>query len=374
MTYPYYIGLMSGTSADAIDAVLIEAAPQHFELCATHTHPLPDAYRQAVLHLSQSDAPVYPWQIAALDQETADLCAEAVNCLLSKSSLTPAEIQAIGSHGQTLYHLAPQQARAEQRPFTWQIGDPNRLAYRTGIPVVADFRRKDMAAGGQGAPLVPAFHAALLRHPQENRAVLNIGGIANLTLLPADTRQPVQGFDTGPGNALLDAWAQRHLQQPLDAKGAWAAGGEPLADLLARCLSDPYFALPAPKSTGRDYFNLKWLEQHLSDHSIAPQAVQATLLHLTVHSISQAVRPFQPQRLLVCGGGVHNEFLMQQLQTQLAQIPVESTAAQGVEPDWVEASCFAWLAQQRLLARPGNLPSVTGATTSLVLGGLYLPA
>ncbi len=370
MSDPYYIGLISGTSADAIDAVLIQTAP--WQLLASYAHPLPPDYRQAILTLSQSNAPVYPYQIAQLDQRSADLYAEAVNILLQQAGIPAAQIQAIGSHGQTLYHLAPQQATAEQTPFTWQIGDPNRLAYRSGIPVVADFRRKDMAAGGQGAPLVPAFHAALFRDRQENRVILNTGGIANITVLPAETTQAVLGFDTGPANALMDAWILRHLGKSYDEKGNWAKTGKVQTDLLEACLSDPYFALAAPKSTGRDYFNLSWLEKYLPNNA-APQDVQATLLQLSISSILDAVRPHRPHRLLVCGGGAHNAYFMQQLQAQLADIPVASTAQYGLAPDWVEACCFAWLAQQRIKGVAGNLPSVTGAAKALVLGGLYLP-
>ncbi len=370
----HYIGLISGTSADAIDAVLVNASSEGFQLLASHAHPLPDDYHQTVLDLSQSAQPVYPWQIARLDQETAELFAQAVQALLQKAEMSATQIQAIGSHGQTLYHLAPQQTQAGQVPFTWQIGDPNRLAYRTGIPVVADFRRKDMAAGGQGAPLVPAFHYAQFRHPKENRIVLNTGGIANITVLPADTQQAVLGFDTGPANCLMDAWILRHKALSMDENGAWAATGQVLPVLLERCLNDPYFALAPPKSTGRDYFNLSWLAPHLEGLEWTPQNVQATLLQLTIETVIQAIQPYSAHRLLVCGGGAYNAHFMQQLQTQLPHLSVESTEHQGLSPAWVEACCFAWLAQQRLQAQPGNLPSVTGAAQALVLGGLYLPA
>lgn len=373
MSSSYYIGLISGTSADAIDAVLVQSPPDNFQLLATHCHPLPKAYRQDILHLSQSTAPVYPWRIARLEQLTADLLAEAVAALLQKTDLTFAQIQAIGSHGQTLYHLAPQQASGEQVPFTWQIGDPSRLAYRTGIPVVADFRRKDMAAGGQGAPLAPAFHAALFQTQQETRIILNSGGIANITLLPADKSQAVLGFDTGPANGLMDAWIARYLGKDYDANGDWAASGSVQTDLLQACLRDPYFALPAPKSTGKDYFNLTWLDKHLAGKHYAPQDVQATLLQLSVASIGEAIRAYSAQRLLVCGGGAHNRYFMQQLPAYIANIEVQSSADYGLAPDWVEACCFAWLAQQRCQGLPGNVPSVTGAAQALVLGGLYLP-
>jgi anhydro-N-acetylmuramic acid kinase len=227
-----------------------------------------------------------------------------------------------------------------------------------------------MAAGGQGAPLAPAFHQAVFYHAQEHRIVLNIGGIANITVLPTDNT--VIGFDTGPGNALLDAFIQQQQGVKMDVQGAWAQRGQVQVELLKRLLGDPYFSLPAPKSTGRDYFNLDWLQSHLTEQSFRPEAIQATLCQLTIDTIVQAVEPYHPQRLLVCGGGVHNPVLMNGLTQKLPYCQVESTLAHGIDPDWVEAMCFAWLAKQRLEGQPGNLPTVTGARQAVVLGGIYL--
>lgn len=362
-----YIGLMSGTSADAVDAALV-SFERHGEqsLLATHSHPFPPLLQQRILQLSQSSGAVHPAQIADLDAAVAELFAAAVQALLRHSGHQADAIRAIGSHGQTLYH-----APDASRPYTWQIGDPSRLAWLTQISVVADFRRKDIAAGGQGAPLVPAFHAAQLRSREEYRGVLNIGGIANISLLPADPAQPVRGFDTGPGNALLDAWIQRHRGDAHDHDGQWAVGGQVQEDLLSRLLADAYFSRPAPKSTGRDYFNLNWLDKHL-DGGEAPRDVQATLVQLSVRGIAGALAAYPLQRLLVCGGGVHNPLLMDGLRAALP-CPVASTQTLGLAPDWIEACCFAWLARRTLHGQTGNLPEVTGAERALVLGGIYPP-
>jgi anhydro-N-acetylmuramic acid kinase len=285
--------------------------------------------------------------------------------MLLKNSISQQNIYAIGSPGQTLYHHPN-----GNPPYTWQLGDPNIVAQMTGITTVADFRRRDIAAGGQGAPLAPAFHNAYMRSFEENRGVLNIGGIANLTVLPADKEQPIVGFDTGPGNALLDAFAYQQQHMRIDKDGSWAASGKVHADLLKDMLADEYFARLAPKSTGRDYFNLEWLSYHTLGLSLPPEDVQATLCQLTIDSISQAVATYDIQRLLVCGGGVHNSLLMKGL--DIPNCVVESTEAIGVNPDLVEAICFAWLAQQRLNKQPINLPSITGASQAVVLGGVYL--
>ena len=337
----------------------------HTELRAYYSHPLPVDFRHAVLTLSQSATAVFPAQLAELDVYAGRLFAEAAQLLLKKAGINAEEITAIGSHGQTLYHQ-PQ----GKFPYTWQIGDPNIIAWQTGITTVADFRRKDLAAGGQGAPLVPAFHQATLHNPFENRLVLNIGGIANLTVLPAAPDSTVIGFDTGPGNALLDAWSQQQRGEPFDRNGEWANSYAPDAKLLEKLLTDPYFQKSPPKSTGRDYFNLAWLQKYaIAD--LPPGVVQATLLNLTLETISRAVEKFKPQRLLVCGGGVHNAALFAGLTQRLSPCPVQSTAVYGLDPDWLEALCFAWLAKRTLDGQPGNLPTVTGAQQSVVLGGIY---
>ena len=362
----YIIGLMSGTSVDGIDAVLVDAAANPPRLLARHRHPLPAVLRTQLLAFNQPGADDLDLhRMALLDNQLARHYAEAVAVLLQDSGLSASAIRAIGSHGQTLRH-APQ----TEDPYTVQITNPSLLAELTGITVVADFRRRDMAAGGQGAPLAPAFHAAFLSDAQRPRAVVNIGGIANLTcLIPG---QAVLGFDTGPGNGLLDAWAEQHLATPMDRDGIWASGGRCIPELLHSLLNDAYFAHPAPKSTGRDYFNSAWLARHLHPRMVA-QDVQATLTMLTVTSIAQALEQYAAasQELLVCGGGVHNPVLMAALQSQLPTLTVASTASQGIDPDYMEAIGFAWLAQQTLAGQPGNLASVTGARGPRILGGIY---
>lgn len=362
----YYVGLMSGTSADAIDAVLVDFSRSQPRLIHALNFSLPADYRHNVLFLSQSQEKVYPAQIAILDQQMAHLSAQAVQTLLQQSNTTAKDIIAIGSHGQTLYHQPP--TTNNKYAYTWQIGDPSLIAYLTGITTVADFRRHDMAAGGQGAPLVPAFHQAVFAG--KNYIILNIGGIANITVLSQDPNQAVIGFDTGVGNALMDAWCQQHRQQPLDNKGQWASSALPDTALLDRLLQDPYFHQAPPKSTGRDYFNLTWLQPYL-DEDLSPAVVQATLCHLTVTSITQAIQPYTAEALLVCGGGVHNQHLMQLLSQQNPDLQVSSTATYGIDPDWMEAMCFAWLAKQRIEAKTANLPSVTGAEKTVLLGGIY---
>jgi anhydro-N-acetylmuramic acid kinase len=279
-------------------------------------------------------------------------------------------VRAIGSHGQTVRHEPD-----GDHPFSVQIGDPNVIAEITGITTIADFRRRDIAAGGQGAPLVPAFHAAVLRSSDEDRVALNIGGMANITVLPRDPAQAVTGFDTGPGNVLMDAWAARHLGTPLDSEGRWAGSAPRDEALLAVLLSDEYFQRQPPKSTGREHFNMTWLEARLAQLGTAPEPaqVQASLAALTALSCAAAIQRYAPrtQQVLVCGGGVHNVTLLQQLTDALPGVRVASTQTQGLDPDWVEALAFAWLAQQTLAGKPGNLPSVTGARAPVVLGGIY---
>jgi len=275
-------------------------------------------------------------------------------------------VRALGSHGQTIRH----RPHADP-PFTWQLGDGNVIAERSGIDTVADFRRRDVAAGGHGAPLMPAFHAALLGSLQEDRAVLNLGGIGNFTLLPRVG--DVRGFDTGPANALMDAWCERHTGRAYDAGGAFAASGHADAALLARLLADPWFALAPPKSTGREQFHLDWLQARMGEATISPADVQATLLELTARTVADALQLTQPatRRVLVCGGGVHNAVLMARLAAHLPQAVVESTATHGLDPDYVEAMGFAWLARETLAGRSGNLPAVTGAVGRRVLGVVY---
>lgn len=362
----YFLGLISGTSADGIDAALAGFDPA-LALHYSRTFPYPEALRARVLALSQHDAPLLSLDaIGALDTQLGQAFADAANALIDESGIDRARIRAIGSHGQTLRHRP-----SGEFPFSLQLGDANVIAERTGITTVADFRRRDIAAGGQGAPLLPIFHAAMLRDPNEARAVLNLGGIGNLTLLPISG--PVTGFDTGPGNGLMDAWCERHLGTAFDAGGMFAARGHVDETLLARLLTNAYFALPAPKSTGRDQFHLGWLDAQLQDATRAPEDVQATLCELTAVSVANALRTVQPEtaRMLACGGGVHNLILLARLAARLPNVAIESTAAHGLDPDFVEAMAFAWLARETLAGRHGNLPEVTGAHGPRVLGAIY---
>ncbi len=363
-----YIGLMSGTSMDGIDAVLVRFDTNGFELIAADCTPWPNNFKAQLRELASPGRDGID-QLGSADAQAGEYLADAALCLLKRARRDPSAISAIGSHGQTIRHRP-----TNKPPFTLQIGDPNRIAERTGITTVADFRRRDMAAGGEGAPLVPAFHAEVFRDSREQRAILNIGGIANLTVLPADHEAPVSGFDTGPGNTLLDTWICRHLQQPFDPNGSWAADGRIHAPLLEAMLRDDYFQRPPPKSTGPEYFSCDWLDRHLKRFpAIPPQDIQATLVALTCETISRALLAHAPntQRVLVCGGGNHNRTLMMQLEQGLKPRPVESTRAYGLDPDWVEAIAFAWLARRTLQGLPGNLPDVTGARHAAILGGIY---
>jgi anhydro-N-acetylmuramic acid kinase len=367
-----YIGLMSGTSADGIDAALLDFSEAKPVMIGTHFTPYSDILRQKIMALYQQGENEIE-RMGELDRLLAKAFAQATHALLMKCNIPAKAIQAIGSHGQTIRHQPHHPER-----FTVQIGDPNTLAAETGIITVADFRRKDIAYGGQGAPLVPAFHQHVFSSSQAHRAIVNIGGIANVTLLPHHPQGAVLGFDTGPGNALIDAWIHRHQQERHDAEGRWGAQGKVQQALLTRLLNDAYFSLPPPKSTGREHFHLAWLQQHLQSlpDVIAPIDIQATLVELTAQSIITAILShFQSGDILVCGGGVHNAFLMSRLQSLASpHFKVGSTQHYGIHPDWVEAAAFAWLARQTLNHAPGNLPSVTGATQAIALGGIYYPA
>jgi anhydro-N-acetylmuramic acid kinase len=366
----HYIGLMSGTSADGIDAALINhSVGNRPVLVATYAHPLDVAIRGEIQALMR-DGPQEVERMGELDIALGELFSEAAYAVLKKSGLAKKDIRAIGSHGQTLRH----RPRATH-PFTIQIGNPSIIAERTGITTVADFRARDMAAGGQGAPLVSAFHHRIFHSPQRHRVIINIGGIANITSLPSVASQPVSGFDTGPGNTLLDQWIGLHQARTHDEAGQWAASGRASKVLLEKLLADPYFEAGPPKSTGREHFNLNWLQDHLKNLSAPPSAadVQATLLQLTAQTIARAIRRFLPQaqEAYVCGGGAHNRELMSALTANLTGISVATTETLGLAPDWVEASAFAWLAHQALEREPGNIPSVTGARRAVILGGIY---
>lgn len=381
---PLFIGLMSGTSLDGIDAALVEiAAPAEQEtrcnprLLAHHAEPMPEPLRSQLWALCHADHASFA-ALASAEEAFCRLQAQAVKSLLIKCGATNGSITAIGSHGQTIEH-APL-GHAGGPPYTLQLDNPSRLAELTGCQVVADFRRRDLAAGGQAAPLAPAFHDAIFRTEDEWRLVLNLGGFANLTLLPPrqDEKSPL-GFDTGPANALLDAWHARHRGERFDADGRWAASGRVDEALLDRLLEEPFFHLPPPRSTGRELFHLDWLQGHLQGGETS-EDVQATLAELTATSVALGVAMAREQlyappakALIPCGGGTHNPDLLSRLARQLPETPLVSSEDWGWPADWLEAGAFAWLAWRRLSGLPGNLPTVTGATGPRVLGGIYAP-
>jgi anhydro-N-acetylmuramic acid kinase len=361
-----FVGLISGTSADGVDAVLVDLSCGA-RVIAAKTTPYPEKLRQAVLALSDPTNLTSLDHLGRLDVEVAEAFAHAASSLLAQVGVAHHDVCAIGSHGQTVRHrpFAPY-------PFTLQIGDPNVIAERTGLATVGDFRRRDVAAGGQGAPLVPAFHAAVFATPGEGRTVLNLGGIANVTLLPG-TDDPVRGFDTGPANCLLDLAAERWFGLPHDAGGALAATGRVLPERVDAALADPYFHTPPPKSTGREYFDRGWLDRIFDPARDAPADVLATLVEITAASITGAIVREQPTTRVVyaCGGGVHNCTLMDRLAARLNPIRLETTAALAIAPDFVEAAAFAWLASRTLQGLPGNLAEVTGARGPRVLGTIF---
>jgi len=365
---PLYVGLLSGTSLDSIDAALVRCDDAAVETRHTLSYPFPADLQTQLIELATTPN-ISPEKLGLVDARLGECFGQAALALLESAGVDPQNVRAIGSHGQTIRHC-PQASY----PFTWQIGDPNRIAELTCITTVADFRRRDIAAGGQGAPLASALHQAVFRHSREDRAVLNIGGIANLSLLPSDPAQPVTGFDTGPGNLLLDQWHQRHRGGNFDDGGKWAATGQLSQPLLDSFLDDDYFSALPPKTTGREHFNLQWLEERLARFDRLPaEDAQATLSALTARSIARELVRYLPhcQRLLACGGGAHNQKLMTDLQAALPGIIVETTARHGIDPDWVEAVLFAWLAHRALEMLSGNLPSVTGARHPVVLGAIY---
>jgi len=363
-----YIGLMSGTSMDGIDTVLVDFSAPQAKLLSTHSHRWPDKIQQALI--AARDIPDDELDtLSTLDIQTAEIFAEACSSVLESADCKAKHIVAIGNHGQTIRHRPD-----IDEPFSLQIGNAQKLAQLTGIDVISDFRTADIKAGGQGAPLAPAFHQAVFRDTNLNRIIVNIGGISNITILPADADQAVTGFDCGPGNTLMDAWISQQKQQHFDADGAFASKGKTDAGLLARLLMDDYFQLAAPKSTGFEYFNLDWLNKHL-DSELPAADVQSTLCDLTATSIIRAINQYAPDtdEIYICGGGVHNKELMRRLQA-LSTVPVKTSETLGVHPDWVEAMAFAWLAYQNVHQQPANLPSVTGAEKAVVLGKRTLPA
>ncbi len=361
-----YVGLMSGTSLDSVDAVAVSFEPK-FTLVATHTEAIPDQLKQSITRLMlPSDKEID--RMGKIDIQLGQLFAKAANELIKSNNLNRSNIQAIGSHGQTVRH----------RPefgFTLQIGDANIIAEQTGITTVADFRRRDMAAGGQGAPLVPAFHHAMLHSSAKDRVLLNIGGMANITYLPSNQEKPISGFDTGPGNILMDAWINDQRKLGYDEDGTWAASGKINNNLLSSLLQLEYFQEAPPKSTGREQFNLNWLKQKLHNFNhIQPEDVQATLAALTAQTIADSIKRFTPCfdfELLVCGGGSHNQFLLQQLRSALPAADIANSDIAGIEADWMEAAAFAWLAMRCLEGKTGNISDATGASGERILGAIY---
>lgn len=364
-----YIGLMSGTSLDGIDAALVNFDGDAIELVDFLYAPFSDPIKKRIKNISQADRPILLSQYGSLDTQLGELFAKSAQQLLNKAAIPHSAVTAIGSHGQTVYH-APNLTS----PFSLQIGDPNIIAELTGITTVADFRRRDVAAKGQGAPLVPAFHQAIFSGifdlSQQPVSIVNIGGIANISHL---TEHNVLGFDTGPGNTLMDEWAQKHMNQSYDERGAWAKSGNADSRLVKHFKNDPYFTSEPPKSTGKEYFSMGWLESKLASFpQCTAKDIQASLCQLTADTISQAIQIYAPltEHTVICGGGVHNEYLMQLISNTL-QHPVSSTAEYGINPDHVEAIAFAWLARQTLHNLPGNLTQVTGARKPVILGGIY---
>lgn len=363
-----YLGIMSGTSLDGVDIALMDFSQQPKLICADCT-PMPAQLREQLSQLLKQGA-VSLQQLGELDHQLGLLYADSVQHFLAKFQFQAEQIRAIGCHGQTIWH-----SPNSKYPFTMQIGNANLIAARTQIDTVADFRRKDMAYGGQGAPLVPAFHQALFQQADKLTAVLNIGGISNVSLLTPN--QPVLGYDIGAGNALMDSWIEQHQGLTYDHNGDWAKSGQVNQEILDLLLAEPYLKQSPPKSTGRELFNLAWLKK-LTENSppVLPQDMQRTLLEFTAVSIAneltqQSANVVYPKQLLVCGGGSKNILLMQRLTALLADWQVSTTNQYGIDADYVEAAAFAWLAHQRINGLPANLPTVTGATQAISLGAIY---
>ncbi|MDU8923420.1 anhydro-N-acetylmuramic acid kinase [Pasteurellaceae bacterium LIM206] len=364
-----YIGVMSGTSLDGVDIALMNFSERSSRFIAGAFTPMPEKTRQHLTALLRTGETGLQ-QLGELDHQLGRLYAEAINRFLAERQLRPSDIQAIGCHGQTVWH-----SPNGEFPFTMQIGDMNLVAALTGITTVGDFRRKDMAVGGQGAPLVPAFHEGLFASPDRFTVVLNIGGISNISVLAPQAA--TIGYDVGPGNALLDDWIEQCLGKPYDKNGEWAKTGKIDTALLADLLDEPFFRRPPPKSTGRELFNLAWLAEKYRHHrALAPQDVQRTLVEFTAVSIADELRRLQqtdlPNVLMVCGGGAKNSLIMQRLAALLQPAwKVTTTGEYGLDIDFVEAAAFAWLAYRRMHNLPGNLPGVTGAKRAVSLGVIF---
>ena len=371
-----YIGLMSGTSADNIDAVLVDLSSDQPEILLTHSLKLEASIKKQIRHLAVSGANEIH-RMSQLNQSLGLLFAQAVNELLclSVTSDDPRDIRAIGSHGQTIRHYPPSKTSNNDYGYSLQIGDPNTIAALTGITTIADFRGRDMALGGQGAPLAPRFHLDFFEKIGSVRAIINIGGISNITLLPGDgLTSSVLGYDTGPGNGLMDKWTKENLGKDYDKSGAWAAQGSTIEALLLSLMGTPYLKEDTPKSTGPELFNLHWLKEHINKlPSCSSVDIQATLLEFTAQTITQAVHAYalKVDEVFFCGGGAYNNTLINRLKVLLHPASVSDTSMLGIAPEWVEATAFAWLAKQTIEGAPGNIPTVTGAKKASVLGAIY---
>lgn len=370
MSRDYYLGMISGTSMDAVDCVLVEITDGLPCVVAKHAGVIPDDLKHKLTLLcSNRDIDLQTLGIA--DIEVGRAFATTALELMEGQGLDAKDICAIGSHGQTIWHHPP---RAHgDTAFSIQIGDPNTIAERTGVTTIADFRRRDMAAGGQGAPIVPVLHQALFQSDKVDRIVLNLGGIANITVLPKDGSSPI-GLDTGPASVLMDAWISLHQQRPYDPAGAWAASAVADPELLQLLLDEPYFRRKAPKSTGRELFNLPWLESKLLQLPAppSPAVVQATLLELTTQSIAREIeQTVATGEIIVCGGGSHNTALMQRLVERLPGFSIDVTTNRGLDADYVEATAFAWFAYRTLRRIPTSFHPFTGAKHAVVAGGIY---
>jgi len=362
-----YLGTMSGTSMDGLDLVAVNFNQKHPGLLHKLNTQYPPSLRKALQSAAlRSEATIN--EMCSLDTQLGQFYASTINHFIAINNIDRRQIAAIGSHGQTLRHNIQ-----KNTPYTLQIGDPNIIAAKTGVTVVADFRRRDLANGGQGAPLAPAFHQQVFQSKETSRAIVNIGGIANITHLPADTSIPVSGFDTGPGNTLLDSLSFKFLNKNFDHDGDFARSGKVQHHTLQSMLdNEPYFQLRPPKSTGTDYFSPDWLNKY-EINKLTPPDAMATLVELTAISIANGIKSLKTniKECFVCGGGAHNSYLLERLSAQLQTVKINSTLQLGIHPDWVEAMAFAWLARQTTLLLPGNLPSVTSAKTPTILGGVY---
>lgn len=367
MTEELIIGMLSGTSRDGVDAVLVNFNNNSMDILHALCTPYPAAVKLTLDQLLETGAPPTQRVADLLDENLAFFFARVAQNLVREAGLEMRDIRAIGSHGQNVWH----QPRGKN-PMTIQLGRGDLIARNTGTTVVNNFRSADVRAGGQGAPLAPLLHRGLFYSDKEDRAILNLGGIANLTILPA--KGGITGYDCGPGNCLMDGWIKRQMQKDYDDDGRWAAKGEVDTQLLRRLLADPYFRLPPPKSTGLEYFSMAWLDKMLGRTPPTAIDVQTTLAELCAQSIAQSLdETGLPNRLLVCGGGVQNIFLMQAIAAALPDVVVESTARHGADPDWVEGLLFAWLARERLNRRAQDTTPITGANHPVLLGDIHEP-